>query len=567
MGVICYNSGSDHLCAELIKLPMKKIYLSFLLALTGVVTSTFAQENRTIHPKSSKEYDRQVTFTGDVIINNLPGENQQKPKVTAAFNGWLYSAYTTVNTSTGNGGITIRSSRDNGATWSTIDAYSVAGVQYTDFDLTVAGTDTNNLRLFLVGLRFDTGTSTYILFVDQYNATTGAFNGDYYNMDHGTSPIRDVAIATDYASPSVSSSPYSVGIMYSAGASLDSIVHIASLDAGMTYTVRNTVALSSAWYRGVALSYGRSASGSNGRFFGAWEELTAYGNVNAHIWSSRSQNDVSSTWITPVNLDSVSFLMINKCKNPSIATSYGLVDNDSGSVSAVVLVQRDYTGTGGDYDLLGFYNKRAHYANYWSRLDIDNSGSSNSIEPSIAYAPGTTDFYATYFDSTAHHLTVIKNNYNLASASSWNTVTNKYNDDTLNVIHPSAHIDVNPANNKAAMVWIRMNGSEGVAMFDAEYATTVGIAEQHGGGNDFSNLYPNPSRDELNISFVLQNDEQVSFQVINMLGESVMAQSSESFGTGAQTIKLDVSSLNNGIYFCNVTINGKVYTKKFMVQH
>lgn len=544
---------------------MKKKYMSLVLALTGIISGVIAQENKTIKPLLSNDLSREVTFAGDVIINNMPGENQQQVKIATAFNGWLYSAYTTVNTSSGNGGITIRSSRDNGITWNTIDTYSVSGTLYTDLDLVVAGTDTTNLKLYMVAIRKDVGAGTYRLFVDQYNATTGTFNGDYYNMDHSSSPIRDVAIATDYMQPSVSSAPYSVGIMYSAGAGLDSVVCIASVDGGNSYAVRQVVMTTPYWMRNVAISYGRSASGSNGRFFGAWEELTAYTNVNAHIWSGRTTNSVSSAWSVPKNLDSLSSLMINRCKNPSIATSIGTVDNDSGAVSAVVLVQRDWTGTGGDYDLLGFYNYRAHYTDNWTRLDVDNGGD-NSMEPNITFGNGTMDFCATFHDSTSHYLSVVKNNFNLATPNGWTSVTSRYNDDTVNIVNPMPNVKVNPANNQAALAWIRMNGAEGVAMFDAEYASATGVSEQHGGGFEFSNLYPNPSSNELNIGLNLPAEKQVSIQVINMLGQQIL-NTSNSYGMGSQLITMDVSAYPAGIYFCNVVVDNQTYTKKFVVKH
>lgn len=68
--------------------------------------SVIAQENKTdqrIHGANDK-------FADDVIIQSSPTINQEKVKLSVAFNGWIYAAFSTIDSSTNSGGITIMKS-------------------------------------------------------------------------------------------------------------------------------------------------------------------------------------------------------------------------------------------------------------------------------------------------------------------------------------------------------------------------------------------------------------------------------------------------------------------------
>ena len=54
-------------------------------------------------------------YANDVIVNDNSSVNQRNAKLAVAYNGWLYSAFTTVDQN--KGGIKIMCSKDNGTTW------------------------------------------------------------------------------------------------------------------------------------------------------------------------------------------------------------------------------------------------------------------------------------------------------------------------------------------------------------------------------------------------------------------------------------------------------------------
>lgn len=510
-----------------------------------------------------------LQYSNDVIIGNDPTEDQRRVRISVAFNGWLYASYSTVDSASNSGGITTRMSRDNGATWTTIDSYSSAGIRYPAHDIVVAGTDTNSLVLYVVGVNYNTGSGNYILFVDRYNGTTGAFTGSNFNQSNGTRPVYDVALACDDRFPAVGASPYSVGLLYSTySPSYDSINFLGSMDGGATWTVRHNIATTGSYNRKVSLSYGRSASGSNGRYFGAWERLPSQAARTGNIYTSRSQSTVDGPWITPVNLDSVSSTMIGLCSNPQIATCFGNVDSDSGGVTAVVLVQRDYIGDGSDYDLLGFYNKRAHFTSYWNRLDIVNSGE-NDLQPDISYDPTNQNFLAVYYDSTNGKLPYLVNGINLTTPSAWTTITPQYNDNSTNLKAAWPRVEINPLVTQTAHAWIAEGvGTKGVAMFDAEYVfTDVNANAGAVRGGMIQNIYPSPAQSSATLLYLVGTESDVVINVYNAIGEVVETRVLGNKSAGEYNEVFDVSSWSNGVYMIEVVTGANRQSTRLIVSH
>lgn len=497
-------------------------------------------------------------YYNDVTIQAAPAIDQRNVKLSVAFNGWLYAAYSTYDSVTDAGGITIRSSRDNGQTWSTLDSYTVPGVRYPAHDIVVCGTDTNSLTLYLVGVNNNVSPINFVLFIDRYNATTGGFIGSNFNQSNSTRPVYDVAIASDYRYPAVNAAPYSVGIVYSTFSPIyDSVCFLGSMDGGASWGVRRMIATTGAYHRGVSIAYGRSVSASNGRYFAAWEQISSIASRTGHIFTSRSASMVDGSWIPKVNLDSISSTMINLCRNPEIAVQYNNTDNDSASCTAIVLCDRDYYGDGTDYDLLGFYNKRSHFTNFWYRLDVDNSGS-NCMHPDVSYDPAYNNFIATHYDSTAGQLPYYVTGFNLATPNSWAGITMQYNDMTTNLKAPYPRVEINPVVNQAAHVWISegANGC-GVALFDAEFVIT-GISTPRG-GNTVS-VYPNPATDLVNVAITASGESVVN--IYNVGGELI-----ESRKVTQANTTFNATEWSAGLYIVEVVNGTSRTTTRIAVQH
>lgn len=409
-------------------------------------------------------------FGADTKPRPDPTVDQSKVKIDVAFNGWVYEAFSTKDPIAGAGGITIRCSKSGGEFWQDIDSYIVPGINYNAFDIAVVGTDTNDLKLYLVGIRYDSVPDQYLIFEDHYNATTGQYIGSNYNTGNGNNEYYDIAIASDYMNPAVGAAPYSIAFVYSKyNSPVDSIVMNVSVDGGSNFT-DIPVATTGSYFGKLSIAYGKGAAASNGRYFIAYEQVATFHARTGNIYTTRNNSTVDGPFIAPVNLDSISSTMIGLCKNPRIAVQNNTIDNDSAAVTAVVTVERDYVGDGSDYDLLGFYNKRAHFTSFWNRLDINNSGT-NYLNGEIAYDPIANEFLMTCHDSTDGFLQIYSNVMNLIDPDSWISVASNYNDLTSNLFSPRPTMALNPTTGEINLAWSREESLLNAAYFDAENST------------------------------------------------------------------------------------------------
>lgn len=78
-------------------------------------------------------------------------------------------------------------------------------------------------------------------------------------------------------------------------------------------------------------------------------------------------------------------------------------------------------------------------------------------------------------------------------------------------------------------------------------------------------LYPNPASDYVNLILNSDKAAKANITVFNMVGQAVV-KSDKFISKGDNTVKLDISTLNAGVYFVNAIIDGKNYNQKFIVK-
>jgi len=96
-------------------------------------------------------------------------------------------------------------------------------------------------------------------------------------------------------------------------------------------------------------------------------------------------------------------------------------------------------------------------------------------------------------------------------------------------------------------------------------ATPAGIAEEAMIGGIVSELYPNPATSFIAFDYQFTPKvKEASVKVFNLMGAEVKGTSLDNNGS---KMRMDVSDLNNGIYFYTIYINGDAYkTRKLVVQ-
>ena len=87
------------------------------------------------------------------------------------------------------------------------------------------------------------------------------------------------------------------------------------------------------------------------------------------------------------------------------------------------------------------------------------------------------------------------------------------------------------------------------------------------GGTLINNLeiYPNPSRDVFNVSFISDTKQDLTIRILNIIGEELINENLEQF-IGEYTKQINLSDNAKGIYFLEIETNDGVINKKFILQ-
>jgi hypothetical protein len=325
-------------------------------------------------------------------------------------------------------------------------------------------------------------------------------------------------------------------------------------------TVQNTLA----YVAEVSISYGRCLWNSNGRYFVAWRQ-GGFGTSEGNIYVSHNDPYFNSTFTPPFQLDNIAGSSENLCFNPVISTQFNNVDNDIGYLTAIVLMDRDWAGSGTDFDVIGMYNKDAVNTDNWIRFDIANT-SYVDYQSDINFDPGYNNFLVTYCAYTDQKLRYLVQGQNMPDPYNWILISDKYNEDD-NLVNPYPKVEINPALTKVAHVWSgeRLSGN-GIATFDAEYST-VGIPVAGGSDNLSGTVYPNPCSDQATLFLNLVNNERVTATLFSVTGQGKATLLSDDLKAGEHRITFDVTNLAAGYYLLEVRTGTTKSTVRFVVSH
>ena len=110
---------------------------------------------------------------------------------------------------------------------------------------------------------------------------------------------------------------------------------------------------------------------------------------------------------------------------------------------------------------------------------------------------------------------------------------------------------------------IDFNGVQ-AAIFDA-LSGSVNISNQEKNYLGLS-VFPNPASGVLNIRYEIDNLNNTKFEVVNVLGETLLCATSDNTLSSIVGIKtVDINSLENGVYFLNAYSGTNVKTIRFIV--
>ncbi len=97
-----------------------------------------------------------------------------------------------------------------------------------------------------------------------------------------------------------------------------------------------------------------------------------------------------------------------------------------------------------------------------------------------------------------------------------------------------------------------------------KYNQLMSVNEHHNMFESVSNVYPNPSTNNANITVILTDEALVKVQVYNSLGALVYT-GAEQHLIGKNKLAVDCTNFNNGLYFITVTAGNAKVTKRLVI--
>ncbi len=101
--------------------------------------------------------------------------------------------------------------------------------------------------------------------------------------------------------------------------------------------------------------------------------------------------------------------------------------------------------------------------------------------------------------------------------------------------------------------WLRARTTSGINVSDNDITSLIGDAA------------PNPATGNVTVAYTLLNTSDVALTITDLSGKVIATQNEGSKNAGVNKLTFDVSSLDAGVYFYSVTINGDTATKKLVV--
>ncbi len=126
-----------------------------------------------------------------------------------------------------------------------------------------------------------------------------------------------------------------------------------------------------------------------------------------------------------------------------------------------------------------------------------------------------------------------------------------------------AEWNILPIGTTIPMVYTFSDGHEQYT-FNVNFTYNPESVEDFSAANIFSNAYPNPANNTVSFDYNMPFDvNSASVSIFNMMGQEVVKQN---LNVSASRVDINVSDLNEGVYFYSLIINNQtVKTNKFVV--
>ena len=97
------------------------------------------------------------------------------------------------------------------------------------------------------------------------------------------------------------------------------------------------------------------------------------------------------------------------------------------------------------------------------------------------------------------------------------------------------------------------------------YDMGVGFEEEYE-ENEFFKVYPNPASDVINVAYKVTSTSEISFRVVNALGQIVLSSDGTTKLDGDYIDRINVSSLSSGVHYLLLDLDGQLVSKRVFVK-
>jgi len=164
------------------------------------------------------------------------------------------------------------------------------------------------------------------------------------------------------------------------------------------------------------------------------------------------------------------------------------------------------------------------------------------------------------------------NGKNMGTLSSGQTYTAAYNysfkgnfrkpNNSNDPINHNIEHSVEEFTDLKVVVWIQANDG---TIEQSTYAKPSLISVDEVAFTSGVKIYPNPATDVVKLELNVETEKEISVQVVNTLGQTVLTNNVIDLTTGLNTFELNTSSLEAGMYLVNITSGNQVITKTISI--
>jgi len=105
---------------------------------------------------------------------------------------------------------------------------------------------------------------------------------------------------------------------------------------------------------------------------------------------------------------------------------------------------------------------------------------------------------------------------------------------------------------------------DNVTFDESEFNLAIGINEAVASFGTVA-TYPNPANEAVNVNITLNKNENVTVSMFNALGQVVVTET-RNMTAGFNTVKMNTSNLESGVYFMSVTAGTSTTTTKVVIE-